>query len=145
MIKDQHATILFVAAMAGLMVAKAVLFPCNCQVEQPQPPVVGIGDSNPNVLHKGMVTMIDLGADSCIPCKMMTPIIEELKIEYAGKADIIFIDVSKNPDQARNYGIRSIPTQIFFGKNGKEVFRNTGFMDKKRIVGVLSELGISIS
>ena len=143
MIKDQHATILFIAAMAGLMVAKAVFFPCNCEVEQPQAHVSANNDSTRNVLNRGMVTMIDLGADSCIPCKMMTPIIDELKIEYAGRADIIFIDVSKNPDQARNYGIRSIPTQIFFDKTGKEVFRNTGFMDRKRIVGILSELGIS--
>ena len=47
--------------------------------------------------RSGKVTMIDLGATECIPCKMMAPIIEELKKEYAGKADIIFIDVWKNP------------------------------------------------
>ena len=89
------------------------------------------------------VTMIDLGATECIPCKMMAPIIEELKKEYAGRADIIFIDVWKNPDQAKKYGIRSIPTQIFFDANGREVHRNTGFMDKKRIVDILSRLGVS--
>ena len=42
---------------------------------------------------RGRVTMIDLGATECIPCKMMAPIIEELKAEYAGKAEIVFIDV----------------------------------------------------
>jgi thioredoxin 1 len=91
----------------------------------------------------GKVTMIDLGATECIPCKMMAPIIEELKKEYAGKADIIFIDVWKNPDQAKKYGIRAIPTQIFYDANGKEVHRNVGFMDKKRIVEVLTRLGVS--
>jgi thioredoxin 1 len=94
-------------------------------------------------LAAGRVTMIDLGATECVPCKMMAPIIEELKKEYTGKADIIFIDVWKNPDQARKYGIRAIPTQIFYDAEGKEVHRNVGFMDKKRIVDVLTRLGVS--
>jgi thioredoxin 1 len=91
----------------------------------------------------GRVIMIDLGATECIPCKMMAPIIEELKKEYAGKADILFIDVWKDPEQARKYGIRAIPTQIFFDGSGQEVFRNTGFMDKQRIVDALAKLGVS--
>jgi thioredoxin 1 len=91
----------------------------------------------------GKVTMIDLGATECIPCKMMAPIIEELKKEYAGRADIIFIDVWKNPAEGKKYGIRAIPTQIFFDADGREVHRNTGFMDKKRIVEVLARLGVS--
>jgi len=89
------------------------------------------------------VVMLDLGATECVPCKMMAPILEELKKEYAGRAEIIFIDVWKDPDQARKYGIRAIPTQIFFNAEGREVHRNTGFMDKKRIVDILSRLGVS--
>jgi len=91
----------------------------------------------------GRVTMIDLGAGECIPCKMMAPIIEELQKEYAGRADIVFIDVWKNRDQAKKYGIRAIPTQIFFDADGREAHRNVGFMDKKQIVEVLSRLGVS--
>jgi len=87
--------------------------------------------------------MIDLGATECIPCKMMAPIIEELRNEYAGRADIIFIDEWEDPAQAKKYGIRTIPTQIFFDAEGREVHRNTGFMDKKRIVAILSRLGVS--
>lgn len=90
----------------------------------------------------GRVTMIDLGATECIPCKMMAPIIEELKAEYAGKADIVFIDVLKNREQAQKYGIRAIPTQIFFDGDGREVYRHTGFMDKKSIVERLRQLGV---
>lgn len=90
----------------------------------------------------GKVTMIDLGATECIPCKMMAPIIEKLKKEYAGKAEIIFIDVWKDSTQARKYDIRTIPTQIFFDQNGREVLRHTGFIDKKRIVGILSRMGV---
>ena len=96
----------------------------------------------PQVPAKGMVTMLDLGAHKCIPCKMMAPIIEQLKREYEGKAAIVFVDVWEHREQARKYGIRAIPTQIFFDKNGKEVFRHEGFMDKKSIVRVLGELGV---
>jgi len=89
------------------------------------------------------VVMLDLGATECVPCKMMAPILEELKKEYAGRAEIIFIDVWKEPDQARKYGIRAIPTQIFFNAEGREVHRHTGFMDKKSIMDTLSRLGVS--
>lgn len=90
----------------------------------------------------GRVTLIDLGATECIPCKMMAPILEELKTEYAGRADIIFIDVWQDPSQAKRFGIRAIPTQIFFDANGREVYRHTGFMEKKRIVENLAKLGV---
>ena len=93
--------------------------------------------------RNGRVTMIDLGASGCIPCKMMAPILEELKKEYAGRADILFIDVWKNPETSKTYGIRTIPTQIFFDRSGKEVLRHTGFMDKRRIIEILSKLGVS--
>jgi len=84
--------------------------------------------------------MLDLGAKKCIPCKMMAPIIEELKEEYDGKAAILFIDVWQHPQEARRYRIRAIPTQIFYDKSGGEVFRHVGFMDKKSIVRVLEKL-----
>jgi len=90
----------------------------------------------------GEVTMLDLGADQCRPCKMMAPILEELEKAYEGRAEIIFIDVWKNRDQAEKYGIRAIPTQIFFNEKGEEVRRHTGFMDKKTIVRNLSDLGV---
>jgi thioredoxin 1 len=96
----------------------------------------------PEVPVKGMVTMVDIGAVSCIPCKMMAPIMKELEEEYKGKAAIIFIDVSKNREQGTKFGIRAIPTQIFYDKDGKQVQRHEGFMDKKSIVAVLQKLGV---
>ncbi len=97
----------------------------------------------PQAPTKGMVTMVDIGAKKCIPCKMMAPIIVELEKEYKGKASILFIDVWENPNEAPKYGIRSIPTQIFYDKEGKEVFRHTGFLDKKSIVTMLEKLGVA--
>lgn len=91
---------------------------------------------------KGMVTMLDIGADKCIPCKMMAPILAELEREYEGKAAIVFIDVWKYPEEGRRFGIRSIPTQIFYDRDGKEVFRHEGFFDKKNIVAKLEQLGV---
>ncbi|MCK5473216.1 MAG: thioredoxin family protein, partial [Planctomycetes bacterium] len=63
---------------------------------------------------KPLPRLIDLGADKCIPCKMMAPILEGLKEEYAGKFEVVFFDVWKNSDAAKKYEIRIIPTQIFF-------------------------------
>ncbi|MDM8523794.1 thioredoxin family protein [Desulfococcaceae bacterium HSG8] len=91
---------------------------------------------------KGMVTMIDLGAKKCIPCKMMAPILEKLKKEYDGRAAIVFLDVWKYPAPAKKFKIRSIPTQIFFDKDGKEVYRHTGFFDEKSIVAMLKKMGV---
>ena len=96
----------------------------------------------PDVPVKGMVTMVDLGAKSCIPCKMMAPIMEKLEKDYKDKAAILFIDVWKDPDQAKRFGIRVIPTQIFYDKQGKEVFRHTGFMSEEAIVAQLKKLGV---
>lgn len=91
---------------------------------------------------KGMVTMVDLGAKSCIPCKMMAPILAELATEYQGKAAIMFIDVRERPDQAPVFNIRAIPTQIFYDKDGRERWRHQGFLDKESIVAKLRELGV---
>jgi thioredoxin 1 len=91
---------------------------------------------------KGMVTMVDLGADQCVPCKMMAPILEKLKKTYEGRAAIIFIDVWKNNEEARRYGIRAIPTQIFFDPTGREVGRHVGFMSEKEIIEQFTKMGV---
>ncbi|WP_289023369.1 thioredoxin family protein [Desulfobacter postgatei] len=94
------------------------------------------------VPEKGTVTMVDLGAKKCIPCKMMAPIMEKLEKAYEGKAHIVFIDVWENRDQAPRFGIRAIPTQIFFNENGEEVWRHEGFLEEKTIVDRLTEMGV---
>lgn len=98
--------------------------------------------SIPPVPTPGMVTMVDLGAHKCIPCKMMAPIIAELQKAYAGRASIIFIDVWQHRDQVERFGIRGIPTQIFYDQAGREVGRHIGFLDKKGIVETFQKLGV---
>jgi thioredoxin 1 len=93
---------------------------------------------------KGLPRLVDLGADKCIPCKMMAPILEELKSEYEGTFKVEFIDVWKNPDEAPKYGIKLIPTQIFFDASGKELFRHEGFYSKEDILSKWKEFGVNM-
>lgn len=86
--------------------------------------------------------LIDLGATKCIPCKMMAPILEELKKEYAGRMQVEFIDVWKDEEAGRKYGVEMIPTQIFYDPAGKELFRHTGFFSKEDILAKWKELGV---
>lgn len=90
----------------------------------------------------GKVTMVDLGAKKCIPCKMMAPIMEELEKEYKGRAAIVFIDVWENPDAGRKFGVDIIPTQIFYDAKGNEVLRHKGFYEKAAIIAELTKLGV---
>ena len=92
----------------------------------------------------GLPQLIDLGADKCIPCKMMAPILEELKEKYKGRLEVTFIDVWKDPAPGSKYGIRVIPTQIFIGSDGKELFRHEGFFSKEDILAKWHELGFTL-
>ena len=89
--------------------------------------------------------LLDLGATKCIPCKKMAPILEELKKEYVGRMDVEFIDVWQNRDAASQYGIESIPTQIFFDASGKELYRHQGFIAKDDILKKWQELGVDLT
>jgi len=92
---------------------------------------------------KPLPRLVDLGAGKCIPCKAMAPILEGLKAEYAGRMEVQFIDVWKDGAAAAAYGIRIIPTQIFFGADGKELARHEGFMGKDEILARWKAVGVS--
>ncbi|HOI75512.1 MAG TPA: thioredoxin family protein [Syntrophales bacterium] len=91
---------------------------------------------------KGMVTMVDLGAATCIPCKMMAPILDRLEKRYRGKAAIVFVDLRYHRDASQHFGVKAIPTQIFYDRNGKEVARHLGFMSEEAIVAQLKAMGV---
>ncbi len=88
--------------------------------------------------------LVDVGAKKCIPCKMMAPILEELKKEYAGRLQVDFLDLSINTDYAGQYNVRVIPTQIFYDASGKELFRHEGFYSKEDILAKFKELGVEL-
>jgi len=93
---------------------------------------------------KALPRLVDLGATKCIPCKMMAPILEDLKKTYAGQIDVQFIDVWENQDAGSPYGIKIIPTQIFFDTEGKELFRHEGFLSKEDIMAKWKEFGVEL-
>ncbi len=109
-----------------------------------------IGSAHPSIAAgvqrevpvKGMVTMIDLGAKKCIPCKMMAPILEKLEKVYAGRAAVVFLDVWEDPAPAKRFGIQMIPTQIFFDRGGKEVYRHAGFLSEEEIIARFADMGV---
>jgi thioredoxin 1 len=88
--------------------------------------------------------LVDLGAGKCIPCREMKPILAELTREYAGQFDVLFIDVWEKREEGAKYGIRLIPTQIFYAADGRELFRHEGFFAKKDILAKWKELGIEL-
>ena len=102
----------------------------------------GAADHFDGLPTQGQVTMIDLGAKKCIPCKMMAPILEKLSSAYKDRADIVFIDVWQHREQAARFGIRAIPTQIFYDKHGAEVYRHIGFMGEADIIKQLERMGV---
>ena len=93
-------------------------------------------------LTSGKPTVADFGARTCIPCKKMAPILEELNRELKGKANVLFTDVWAAEALAQEYRIQMIPTQIFFDAKGKEIKRHMGFMEKADILKELKTLGL---
>jgi thioredoxin 1 len=93
---------------------------------------------------KPKVTFIELGSERCMPCKMMKPVLKEIKKEYKGKVNVVFYDVwtKAGKPYAEKYKIMSIPTQVFLDENGKEYFRHTGFFPKKEIDKILKKGGV---
>lgn len=92
-------------------------------------------------LVNGNPTVAEFGAATCIPCKRMKPIMEELAAEYGDRLNMSFVDVWKQTDLANRYRILAIPTQVFFDSSGNEVARHTGFWPKEEILAQLGEMG----
>lgn len=94
---------------------------------------------------KGLPKLLDLGADKCVPCKMMAPVLEGLRKDYAGSLAVEFIDVWKTPTEGKPYKIKLIPTQIFFDASGKELFRHEGFMARDDILARWKALDVELT
>jgi thioredoxin 1 len=87
-------------------------------------------------------SLVDFGASGCKPCDMMTPILDALGKKYAGKLNVVFVHVREHQILASRYGIQSIPVQVFYDKDGKEVFRHTGFFAQDEIEKKLKEIEV---
>lgn len=127
---------ILVGATVYLVVAVAV------HRHRPQPTTTGPANGATTTQAAALPRVLDLGADKCAACRELAPILAEIKKEYNGKAVVDFIDVLKNPAAAEPYGVRIIPTQIFFDCDGKEIWRHEGFLPKAEIVAKFAELGV---
>ena len=90
----------------------------------------------------GKPTMVEFGATGCIPCDMMQPILDKLREKFSDRLNVVFVHVRENQILGARYGIRSIPVQVFYDKNGKEVFRHVGFFAEKEVLKQLARLGL---
>ena len=92
----------------------------------------------------GLPRLVDFGSTTCVPCKMMAPILEELARDYQGKLTVEFIDISEDRKAAQRYKVRVIPTQIFYDRSGKEFYRHMGFFSKEDILATFRAHGIKL-
>ncbi len=93
---------------------------------------------------RALPQLIDLGANKCIPCKAMVPILDELKQSHSDQFQVTFIDVWKDKDSGQRYKVRIIPTQIFFSADGEELFRHEGFLSREEILDTWKQLGVTL-
>lgn len=138
--------LVIVAAVVVAAVAAVVLKQSKSPAESPTTAASpsAVATATAEAATTKLPKLIDLGADKCIPCKMMKPILDDLRTNYADRFSTEFIDVWKNPDAGKPYNIEMIPTQIFFNAEGKELFRHVGFYGKDDILGKWKELGVDI-
>ena len=94
---------------------------------------------NSDVLESEKTVLVDFWAEWCGPCKMLTPVIEEIAAENDGKYVIGKLNVDECPDIAAKYGIRSIPCLLYF-KNGKVEKQTVGVVDKSEIQSTLESI-----
>ena len=107
-----------------------------------KPPESNTEEDFKKAMTSGKPVLVDFGANSCIPCRKMRPILKEIGTEHSGKAKVLVVDVSKFQDLARQHQVQLIPTLVFFDSKGKEVFRHLGAWDKESIVAKLKEIGM---
>ncbi len=107
----------------------------------PEPPA-NTGEDLKKALQSGKPVLVDFGANKCIPCRQIRPILREIGKEYVGKANVLIIDVWQMPQLAREYRIQLIPTLVFWDPTGKEIFRHMGAWDKNSMIQKLKEAGM---
>ena len=89
------------------------------------------------IINQDKPVLVDFFAEWCGPCKMMSPILKEVKSAFGDKISIIKIDVDKNQPLAAKYQVRGVPTLILY-KSGKQVWRQSGAIQKNELVSIIN-------
>ncbi len=137
-----------VLAFALLAVVSSIGLVANSPADQPKPPIwavkgeVLVTNRLDIDFSKYIVTFLELGADRCIPCKAMQPIMKEIAAAFPDRVQVIFYDVWKDSAPAEKYGIQLIPTQVFLDQKGKEITRHVGLFPKEEILEFLKKYGV---
>ena len=98
----------------------------------------------PSLVSADVPTLLELGSSTCIPCKEMKKVLGSLEEEYAGRLDIRIVDIFEQPEMAERYNVRVIPTQVFLGPDGAELFRHEGYFPREDIVAQWRQLGFGL-
>lgn len=93
-----------------------------------------------NTIDQFKLTVVELGSVNCRPCKMMTPVLEKLSSDYAGRVQVVFFDVWQNQGPAEHYRIQSIPVQIILDPTGHELYRHVGYIPYDNLKGIIEQL-----
>ncbi len=117
----------------SIMIVMAMVGLCSAEV---------VNDTLSNAKKQGKVVMLEIGSVGCIPCDQMKPVMEKLRTNYKDKLEVLFIDVKKDRENPRRFGITMIPTQVFLNKEGKEFHRHIGFYAYEEIALVLKKAGL---
>lgn len=100
------------------------------------------GSALPGCLKNGRPTMADFGKEWCVPCKAMVPVLQAAAEDYAGKVNIVFVNLEDDSELGLVHKIATMPTQIFFDAKGKEVSRHIGYLDNAGISAELAKAGL---
>ncbi len=88
--------------------------------------------------------LLELGSETCQPCRMMQTVLAELRSEYAGRLQVDYIDVYKDDTAAKKYKVQFIPVQVLFDAEGNEIYRHTGYFPMDKILAKFDELKVNL-
>lgn len=91
-----------------------------------------------NIIDSETPVLVDFFADWCGPCKILAPILTEVKKELGNAVKIVKIDVDKNQPLAAKYQVRGVPTMLLF-KNGKQIWRQSGVLQKNQLIDIIKQ------
>ena len=91
-----------------------------------------------DIINSEVPVLIDFSADWCGPCKMLAPILKEVKAELGDAVKIVKIDVDKNQPLAAQFQVRGVPTMILF-QNGKQLWRQSGVLQKNDLISIINQ------